>query len=83
MTYAHPGLGQKALLAKKFAKAKYVNPAFSQGKNLHVLTPLTLCSKATVSPTDQMQSPCSAKLTSAKKKHFTKYVPGSQHRWIS
>ncbi|GHJ87182.1 hypothetical protein NliqN6_3584 [Naganishia liquefaciens] len=55
MAYAHPGLGQKALLAKKFAKAN----------------------KATVSPTDQMQSPCSAKLTSAKKKHFTKGKPAS------
>ncbi|KAI5453391.1 hypothetical protein NCC49_005870 [Naganishia albida] len=54
-TYANPGLGQKALLAKKFAKAN----------------------KPTISPTDQMQSPCSAKLTSAKKKHFTKGKPAS------
>lgn len=49
------GLGQKALLAKRFAKA----------------------SKSTVSPTDSMQSPCSAKLTSAKKRHFQKWVPRS------
>ena len=42
--------------------------------NPFILTLLSLHSKATVSPTDQMQSPCSAKLTSAKKKHFTKYA---------
>ncbi|KAI9632333.1 uncharacterized protein MKK02DRAFT_40637 [Dioszegia hungarica] len=45
------GLGQKALLAKRFAKAS---------------------SKSTVSPTDQMQSPCTQKLSGAKQRHFVK-----------
>ncbi|ORY29568.1 hypothetical protein BCR39DRAFT_532171 [Naematelia encephala] len=49
------GLGQKALLAKKFAKAN----------------------KPTISPTDQMQSPCTAKLAGAKQRHFTKGKPAS------
>ncbi|KAK1920919.1 hypothetical protein DB88DRAFT_501505 [Papiliotrema laurentii] len=49
------GLGQKALLAKKFAKAN----------------------KPTISPTDAMQSPCTAKLAGAKQKHFGKGKPAS------
>ncbi|RSH94413.1 hypothetical protein EHS25_004216 [Saitozyma podzolica] len=49
------GLGQKALLAKRFAKA----------------------SKPTVSPTDQLQSPCTAKLQSARQKHFARGKPAS------
>ncbi|WVQ94441.1 hypothetical protein IAU59_001520 [Kwoniella sp. CBS 9459] len=49
------GLGQKALLAKKFAKAN----------------------KPTVSPTDQLQSPCTAKLAGAKQRHFAKGKPAS------
>ncbi|CAK9786084.1 hypothetical protein CC85DRAFT_283806 [Cutaneotrichosporon oleaginosum] len=43
-------LGQKALLAKKFASA--------QG--------------STVSPTDALQSPCTAKIASAKQRRFAK-----------
>ncbi|KAG7531240.1 hypothetical protein FFLO_04482 [Filobasidium floriforme] len=50
------GLGQKALLAKRFAKAN--KPSL-------------------VSPTDQMQSPCSQKLAGAKKRHFVKGKPVS------
>ncbi|WWD16737.1 hypothetical protein CI109_101168 [Kwoniella shandongensis] len=49
------GLGQKALLAKRFAKAN----------------------KPTVSPTDQLQSPCTAKLAGAKQRHFVKGKPAS------
>ncbi|WVR04029.1 hypothetical protein IAU60_001028 [Kwoniella sp. DSM 27419] len=49
------GLGQKALLAKRFAKAN----------------------KPTVSPTDQLQSPCTAKLAGAKQRHFAKGKPAS------
>ncbi|KAK0206657.1 hypothetical protein DFS33DRAFT_1316138 [Desarmillaria ectypa] len=46
-----PGMGAKALLAKKMAKN--LKPNF-------------------VSPTDNMMTPCSQKLSDAKKKHFTK-----------
>ncbi|KAK0453747.1 hypothetical protein EV421DRAFT_1766194 [Armillaria borealis] len=46
-----PGMGAKALLAKKMAKS--LKPNF-------------------VSPTDNMMTPCSQKLSDAKKKHFTK-----------
>ncbi|EDR12837.1 uncharacterized protein LACBIDRAFT_311745 [Laccaria bicolor S238N-H82] len=46
-----PGMGAKALLAKKLAKTH--NPAF-------------------ISPTDNLLTPCTQKLTAAKKKHFTK-----------
>ncbi|KAI0346768.1 hypothetical protein BDW22DRAFT_1341756 [Trametopsis cervina] len=46
-----PGLGAKALLAKKMAKN--INPTF-------------------VSPTDNMMTPCTKKISAAKKKHFTK-----------
>ncbi|WRT65467.1 uncharacterized protein IL334_002410 [Kwoniella shivajii] len=49
------GLGQKALLAKRFAKAN----------------------KPTISPTDQLQSPCTAKLAGAKQRHFVKAKPAS------
>ncbi|WWC87500.1 uncharacterized protein L201_002390 [Kwoniella dendrophila CBS 6074] len=52
---AGAGLGQKALLAKRFAKAN----------------------KPTVSPTDQLQSPCTAKLAGAKQRHFAKGKPAS------
>ncbi|ORX36386.1 hypothetical protein BD324DRAFT_628652 [Kockovaella imperatae] len=51
-----PGLGQKALLAKKFARAN---------------------SKPTISPTDQMQSPCTQKLSEAKQRHYGKGKPAS------
>ncbi|BEJ11300.1 hypothetical protein CspHIS471_0107220 [Cutaneotrichosporon sp. HIS471] len=43
-------LGQKALLAKKFASAK----------------------GSTISPTDALQSPCTAKIASAKQRRFAK-----------
>ncbi|KAG8898874.1 hypothetical protein FRB99_007086 [Tulasnella sp. 403] len=50
----HKGYGgQKALLAKKMAKAN--NPS-------------------TVSPTDNMMTPCTAKISQAKKKHFSKAI---------
>ncbi|RDB22573.1 hypothetical protein Hypma_010242 [Hypsizygus marmoreus] len=46
-----PGMGAKALLAKKMAKNH--NPNF-------------------ISPTDNLMTPCTQKLSAAKKKHFTK-----------
>ncbi|KAF7332165.1 RING-type domain-containing protein [Mycena kentingensis (nom. inval.)] len=46
-----PGMGAKALLAKKMAKN--INPTY-------------------VSPTDNLMTPCTQKLSAAKKKHFTK-----------
>ncbi|KAJ8522994.1 hypothetical protein ONZ45_g486 [Pleurotus djamor] len=46
-----PGMGAKALLAKKMAKTH--NPNF-------------------ISPTDNMMTPVTQKLTAAKKKHFAK-----------
>ncbi|KAF8192562.1 hypothetical protein BJ912DRAFT_1142131 [Pholiota molesta] len=46
-----PGMGAKALLAKKMAKSH--NPAF-------------------ISPTDNMLTPCTQKLSAAKKKHFSR-----------
>ncbi|KAF9263447.1 hypothetical protein L218DRAFT_999339 [Marasmius fiardii PR-910] len=46
-----PGMGAKALLAKKMAKSH--NPTY-------------------VSPTDNMMTPCTQKLSAAKKKHFSK-----------
>ncbi|KAL7419779.1 hypothetical protein Q5752_005695 [Cryptotrichosporon argae] len=49
-------LGQKALLAKKFAKAN--KPSL-------------------ISPTDALQSPCTAKLAGAKQRHFAKGKPAS------
>jgi len=52
---AAPGLGAKALLAKKMAKGR--NPS------------------DTVSPTDHMMTPCTRKLTAAKKKQFDKRGP--------
>ncbi|KAF8974315.1 hypothetical protein BDZ97DRAFT_2069259 [Flammula alnicola] len=46
-----PGMGAKALLAKKMAKS--LNPTY-------------------ISPTDNMMTPCTQKLSAAKKKHFNK-----------
>ncbi|KAI0082453.1 hypothetical protein K474DRAFT_1633626 [Panus rudis PR-1116 ss-1] len=45
-----PGMGAKALLAKRMAKT---NPTY-------------------VSPTDNLMTPCTKKISAAKKKHFTK-----------
>ncbi|KAF6762654.1 hypothetical protein DFP72DRAFT_563181 [Ephemerocybe angulata] len=47
----NPGMGAKALLAKRMAKSH--NPAF-------------------ISPTDNLMTPCTQKLTAAKKKQFNK-----------
>ncbi|KAF8165384.1 hypothetical protein B0H34DRAFT_793779 [Crassisporium funariophilum] len=47
-----PGMGAKALLAKKLAKSQS-NPTY-------------------VSPTDNLMTPCTQKLSAARKKHFTK-----------
>ncbi|KAF9462602.1 hypothetical protein BDZ94DRAFT_1165449 [Collybia nuda] len=47
-----PGMGAKALLAKKMAKNR--NPTY-------------------ISPTDNLMTPCTQKLSAAKKKHFNKY----------
>lgn len=52
-----PGMGAKALFAKKFTKAH--NPNF-------------------VSPTDNLMTPVSQKLSEAKKKRFTKGVKPTQ-----
>lgn len=72
---AAAGLGQKALLAKKFAKAKYVvSFLYSCGGINLAYTPRHLDSKPTISPTDQLQSPCTAKLSNAKQRHFAKFV---------
>jgi len=46
-----PGMGAKALLAKKMANS--TNPKY-------------------ISPTDNLMTPCSQKLSAVKKKHFTK-----------
>ncbi|KAJ7179989.1 hypothetical protein C8R43DRAFT_912553 [Mycena crocata] len=46
-----PGMGAKALLAKKMAKN--LNPTY-------------------ISPTDNLMTPCTQKLSAAKKKHFAK-----------
>jgi len=46
-----PGMGAKALLAKKLAKSH--NPTY-------------------ISPTDNLMTPCTQKLSAAKKKHFSK-----------
>ncbi|KDQ64294.1 hypothetical protein JAAARDRAFT_221860 [Jaapia argillacea MUCL 33604] len=50
-TFPAPGMGTKALLAKRIAKQ--ANPTF-------------------ISPTDNLMTPCTQKITQAKKKHFTK-----------
>lgn len=66
------GLGQKALLAKKMAKNMSVFSAPTMScLNTHTLDAYS--NRATVSPTDNMMTPCTAKLTQAKKKHFNKY----------
>lgn len=72
---AAAGLGQKALLAKKFAKAKYVTFCFLDFCGEETCLYLTFHlfhSKPTISPTDQLQSPCTAKLSNAKQRHFSK-----------
>jgi len=67
---AAPGLGAKALLAKKMAKGRYV-----LGSRLPFFSNLSLSNpNDTVSPTDHMMTPCTRKLTAAKKKQFDKYV---------
>ncbi|KAI0053589.1 hypothetical protein FA95DRAFT_1552076 [Auriscalpium vulgare] len=51
---AAPGMGAKALLAKRLAKSQ--NPTF-------------------ISPTDNLMTPVTQKISAAKKKHFTKGAP--------
>jgi len=56
-----PGMGARALLAKKMAKSN--NPKF-------------------VSPTDKIVTPCSQKISAAKKKHFTKLSKPMQQLFV-
>lgn len=66
-----PGLGAKALLAKKMAKGKsvFAHKTTAARSHLYLSNP-----GGFVSPTDNMMTPVSQKLAAAKKKHFTKYV---------
>lgn len=67
---AAPGMGAKALLAKKMAKGRYV----LGGRLLPVLSNNLSLSNPndTVSPTDHMMTPCTRKLRAAKMKQFDK-----------
>lgn len=67
---AGASMGQKALLAKRFAKAKCA-------RSLATVRQADDCchsKPSLISPTDQLQSPCTAKLSGAKQKHFQKSV---------
>jgi hypothetical protein len=66
-----PGMGAKALLAKKMAK--------NLSATLHFVPPfiyltITYSNPTFVSPTDNLMTPCTQKLNAARKKHFNKYV---------
>jgi hypothetical protein len=68
-----PGMGAKALLAKRMAKN--LSAALCFVPPIHVLTSLAQISNPTyISPTDNLMTPCTQKLNAAKKKHFNKYV---------
>lgn len=70
-TMAAPGMGMKALLAKKMAKSKYVNGP----SGWTCINPHTIASNPKlVSPTDSMVTPATQKLNAAKQKRFTKRV---------
>ncbi len=64
-----PGMGAKALLAKKFAKTQLV-PLF----NFYVpeVTEHSCSNPTFVSPTDNLMTPVTQKLNAAKKKQFSK-----------
>jgi hypothetical protein len=67
-----PGMGAKALLAKKFAKSQRV--FFSPTVKKLVADRNASSNPTYVSPTDNLVTPCTQKLNAAKKKHFDKYV---------
>ncbi|KAJ7932316.1 hypothetical protein B0H13DRAFT_1448933, partial [Mycena leptocephala] len=60
------GLGAKALLAKNIAQNLHASRFAPPYGNL------TLSNPAYISPTDNIMTPCTQKLSGAKKKHFTK-----------
>jgi hypothetical protein len=66
-----PGMGAKALLAKKLAKSQSVTSL----TRVSLFALIFLHSNHTyVSPTDNLVTPVTQKLNAAKKKHFTKFV---------
>ncbi|KAF8342287.1 uncharacterized protein EI90DRAFT_3032774, partial [Cantharellus anzutake] len=60
-------MGQKALLAKKMAKGTWVVVTVPLSQ---ILSQLPHSYRSTVSPTDNLMTPVTAKLSQAKKKHF-------------
>jgi hypothetical protein len=64
--------GAKALLAKKMAQKECV--LIKHSENNPTLNLILRSNPITVSPTDNMMTPTSAKINQVKKKHFTKYV---------
>ena len=64
-----PGLGAKALLAKKMAKSMQVSIRLLL---FEYLSTVSCRNPNYVSPTDNMMTPCTKKISAAKKKHFTK-----------
>ena len=68
-----PGMGAKALLAKKMAKNQ--SATLPRTAADCVLTSLNKFSNPTyISPTDNLMTPCTQKLNAARKKHFNKCV---------
>ena len=65
-----PGMGAKALFAKKFTKAQcaYLQP------NQRMSTWSFYSNPNFISPTDNLMTPVTQKLNEAKKKQFTKYA---------
>ena len=63
-----PGMGMKALLAKKMAKSEYAH------LSLGMLSLILSSNPKFVSPTDNMVTPVTQKLNAAKQKRFAKYV---------
>lgn len=68
-TNGNPGMGAKALLAKKMAKNQSVSHGSNRWQMLNFYS-----NPSFTSPTDNLVTPVSQKLNQAKKKHFNKYA---------
>lgn len=65
-----PGMGAKALLAKKMAKNQCVSMVLMR---IPMEADIISSNPTYISPTDNLMTPCTQKLSAAKKKHFIKY----------
>jgi hypothetical protein len=69
-----PGMGAKALLARRMAENPSAAFAFVNPQTTWLILYFWISNPTYISPTDNLVTPCTQKLNAAKKKHFDKCV---------